>query len=121
MKPPVPSEHQEQAALFQWAALATGKYPELELLYAVPNGGERDERVGARLKAEGVKAGVPDVVLPVARQGCHALYIEMKRTSGGRTSPEQLRWFARLVAHGNLVVECKGAYEAIAVIEEYLR
>ena len=50
-------EHREQAALFEWARYAGGRYPELALLFAVPNGGRRDAVTGARLKSEGVKAG----------------------------------------------------------------
>ena len=63
------SEHQEQAALFRWAWFAQVKHPALALLYAIPNGGHRHKAVAARMKAEGVKAGVPDLCLPVARGG----------------------------------------------------
>ena len=37
-KMPVPTEAQEQMTLFSWAAMQSGKYPELNLLYHVPNG-----------------------------------------------------------------------------------
>lgn len=40
-KMPVPTEAQEQMTLFSWAAMQSGKYPELNLLYHVPNGGSR--------------------------------------------------------------------------------
>lgn len=116
----VPSEHEEQAAVVQWAERALGAWPELECLYAVPNGGQRDVRVARRLKAEGVRAGVPDLCLPVARGGWNALYVEMKRAAGGRVGPAQEVWAERLGRHGNLVVVCRGADEAIRAIEEYL-
>ena len=88
-KMPVPTEAQEQMTLFSWAAMQSGKYPELNLLYHVPNGGSRHKAEAGRLRAEGVKAGVPDLCLPVARGQYHGLYIELKRQRGGRTSDHQ--------------------------------
>ena len=44
-KLPVPTEAQEQMTLFSWAAMQSGKYPELNLLYHVPNGGSRHKAV----------------------------------------------------------------------------
>ena len=66
---PIPTESAEQQTLFQWARMQSGKYPELELLYHVPNEGKRSHKTGARMKAEGLKSGVPDICLPVARGG----------------------------------------------------
>lgn len=88
-KMPVPTEAQEQMTLFSWAAMQSGKYPELNLLYHVPNDGSRHKAEAGRLRAEGVKAGVPDLCLPVARGQYHGLYIELKRQRGGRTSDHQ--------------------------------
>ena len=88
---PVPTESAEQQALFMWAALQSAAYPELTLLYHIPNGGSRHKAEAGRLKAEGVKAGVPDLCLPVARGGFHGLYVELKRERGSRTSEEQTK------------------------------
>ncbi len=112
-------EHYEQAHLFQWAALAAGQYPELALLFAVPNGGRRDKVTGARLKAEGVKAGVPDIWLPVARCGYHGLVIELK-APGGRASREQKAWLKALEEQGWLAAVCVGAVEARRLLQQYL-
>ena len=71
------SEATEQERLISWAQRQYNKYPELKLLYHVPNGGSRNTLEAANLKRQGVKAGVPDLCLPVARQGHHGLYIEM--------------------------------------------
>ena len=101
-KMPVPTEAQEQMTLFSWAAMQSGKYPELNLLYHVPNGGSRHKAEAGRLRAEGVKAGVPDLCLPVARGQYHGLYIELKRQRGGRTSDHQSEWpvsYTHLRAH----------------------
>lgn len=71
-------EHQEQKKLIEWTAYNLGKYPELRWLFAIPNGGQRHIKVASKMKAEGVKAGVWDLFLPVAKEGYHGLFIEMK-------------------------------------------
>ncbi len=119
-KPPAPTESAEQQTLFQWAALQSGKYPELALLYHVPNGGSRHKAEAGRLRAEGVKSGVPDLCLPVARAGYHGLYIELKRTAGSRTSENQAAWLERLAEQGYAVRLCKGWEAAAREIVEYL-
>jgi len=113
-------EHNEQVRLFAWAEWARMERPELGLLFAVPNGGRRDAVTGARLKAEGVKAGVPDVWLPVARQGYHGLVIELKADATKRASREQERWLADLMEQGYLAVVCHGCEAAKGVIRAYL-
>ena len=60
------TEADEQKAVIQWCILMEGRWPELEYIYHVPNGGSRNAREAANLKAQGVKPGVPDLELPVA-------------------------------------------------------
>ena len=114
------TEGAEQATLFSWAEMRSIKYPELRLLFHIPNGGSRGKVEAARFKAEGVKAGVPDLFLPVARGPYHGLFIEMKRQSGGRTSDAQRKWIAALAAQGYLATICYGWKEAAELIEDYL-
>ena len=64
-----PTESQEQKSLFKWWRVYSRHAPHL-VMYHIPNGGRRDAITGARLKAEGVVAGVPDIFLAVPRQGC---------------------------------------------------
>ena len=97
---PVPTESEEQQMLMRWASLASGANPELRLLYHVPNGGSRGKAEAGRFRAEGVKSGVPDLCLPVARGKWHGLYIELKRTKGGRVSQAQREWLAALQREG---------------------
>lgn len=115
-----PTEAQEQRELFRWARLARGRYPELQLMYHIPNEGRRSVATGARMKAEGLRPGVPDICLPVARGGFHALYIEMKRAKRGRVSEEQHAWLAALERAGNRAVVCRGWDQAREVIIDYL-
>lgn len=113
------SEHRIQVALFQWARFSTGRYPALKLLFAIPNGGARDPVTGARLKAEGVKRGVPDVFLPQPVGAYHGLFLELK-AEGGRPSPEQREWLLRLRHRGYGAAIAQGLEEAIEALTRYL-
>ena len=116
-----PTEGEEQATLFSWAAMKSVKHPELRLLFHIPNGGKRGKVEAARFKAEGVKPGVPDLFLPVARGGRHGLFIEMKRQKGGRLSPDQRAWLDALRAQGYAAYVAYGWKDAAALIEKYLK
>lgn len=109
----------EQQSLMQWAEYFSKNIPELELLYHIPNGGKRSKREAARFKREGVKAGVPDLHLPVARGGYHGLYVEMKAPKG-KTSKNQENWIEKLTNQGYYVVVCYGWEEASKSILSYL-
>ena len=118
------TEHGEQTALMQWTVINGRLYPDLDLLHAIPNGGDRSPSVASALKAEGVKSGVPDLCLPVPRGMYAGLYIEMKKqteykkTRGGR-SENQARWHLRLVAQRYAVVTCYGWGAAAMAIKDY--
>jgi hypothetical protein len=113
------SEHDEQVAVFEWAALNEGRSPELALLFATFNGVRISIGAAVKAKAAGNKRGVPDIFLPVARLGKHGLWIEMK-VSGGRLSPEQKAWHANLRSQGYHVEVCWTWLEAVNAIETYL-
>ena len=113
-------EAREQEALFRWAAYERGKWTELAAMYHIPNGGSRNKAEAARLKAQGVKAGVPDICLPAARGCYHGLYIELKRRNGGRVSEAQRGWIEYLENAGYCARVCHGWDEARETIEKYL-
>jgi hypothetical protein len=115
------TEHEEQVALMRLVELHRGRWPELGMLYAIPNGGKRSKITGAILKREGQKAGVPDLCLPVPRGEYHGLYIEMKRQKKSSISPEQVQWIAALRGQGYRAEICLGAAAAWEVIQEYVR
>lgn len=119
------SEHDEQVSLFRWAEVAAARYPELALLHAVPNAGgytggyrQNARRVAAMLR-EGVRPGVPDICLPVARKGFHGLYIELKYGKNKATQA-QTWWLDALSRQGYYSHVCRGWEEARATIESYL-
>ncbi|QRN55916.1 VRR-NUC domain-containing protein [Dyella caseinilytica] len=116
----VNSEDQEQILVMRWAIGQESTWPELRWLHHCPNGEQRAKSTAVKLKAMGVKSGVPDLELPVPRGGFHGLYIEMKRTEGGRLSKEQREWRDHLTASGYEWAMCEGHVEAIAVISDYL-
>jgi hypothetical protein len=115
----IPSEHAQQVAVFVWAALNFEKYPELRLMFAIPNGGERNKIVAANLKAEGVRAHVPDIFLPVPRARWHGLFIEMKKV-GGRVDPGQDEFINKLREQKYGACVCVGWQEAVQTITNYL-
>ena len=117
------TEHAHQVALFKYAHFQ--KDPAWKMLYATPNGGHRHKLVAVKLKQEGVKAGIPDLILPVMRKGFGGLYIELKRpkTPGkakGRVTKQQAEWMEALTNEGYLCVVCWGWLAAKDTIEGYL-
>lgn len=113
-------EFQQQSALIKWS-IYTGRvqYPELQLLFAVPSGRKRSKIDAGKLKAEGVKAGVPDLCLPVARCGFHGAWIEMK-SKDGRVSLDQNWWHQKLRDQGYYVVVCWDWSNARTALSNYL-
>ena len=113
-------EENEQTFLFRWAAFAEGQYPELSLMYHIPNEGKRSKATGGRLKAQGLKSGVPDVCLPTAHGGYIGLYIEMK-VKPNRPTENQKKWLRALRAAGHLTAVAYDWEEAKNLIEDYLK
>jgi hypothetical protein len=113
------SEATEQMAVVAWCERNKDIYPELQLIFHVPNGGKRNAIEGAKFKRLGVKAGVPDLCLPVPKKDYHGLFIEMKYGKG-RLSKEQSKWIEELSKQGYMCRVCNGAEEAVRVINEYL-
>ena len=113
------SEAQEQKLLIEWCELQKCKYPELKLIFHIPNEGKRSFKTGMELKRQGLKSGVPDLFLPVARNGFHGLWIEMK-FGKNRLSKTQKDWYWALIEEGYQVNVCYSADEGIEVIKKYL-
>jgi hypothetical protein len=109
-----PLEYQEQMVAATWLTKND------ILFYHVPNGGYRKAQEASKFKAMGVKAGVPDLVIPIARKGHHGLYIELKRVSGGTLSDAQKFWMEKLREQGYDCYEAKGAQDLINYVKNYL-
>ena len=109
------SEHKEQSMLIRWFRL---QHPNI-VMYAIPNGGLRNVRVAARLKDEGVLAGVADLHLMAARGGKHGLYIEMKSAKGTLQDNQKL-FLDKAIQEGFAAKVCYGFDDAKREIESYL-
>jgi hypothetical protein len=112
------SEDKEQAAVISWIKL---QYPLAgKLIYAVPNGGIRHIGEAVKLKKTGVRAGVPDLCLPMPRGEYHGLYLEMKRKEGGRLSANQKEYLDLLFEQGYAATWVEGFEEAKEIITHYI-
>lgn len=116
------TEAQHQAAVISWSQQPDVRkmWPSLKLLHHIPNGGGRDKIEGKQLQRQGVKPGVPDLCLPVARGDYHGLYIEMKREDRGETSLDQDWWIEELSCQGYCAEVCHGCESAIRALEWYM-
>lgn len=120
----LPTEHEEQSDVIAWFDIEYREYK--ALLFAIPNGthlagGPRQRGIQAsKLKREGQRNGVPDLMLPVPASGYHGLFIEMKRLKGGKVSPQQQKWIKYLNGAGYKAVVCAGAQQAKESIKCYL-
>lgn len=124
----IEDSHQEQ--LFNWARTkgfvlpGRGLVKLIDYMYAIPNGGKRGKLEAARLKKQGVKAGVSDIHLTLPYNGFYGLWIELKRPivkgkPKPSVSPSQKEWIQRMNENGHLAIVAYGYKEARAGIESY--
>ena len=110
------SEHQEQVEL---VARVRHFHPGT-LIFAIPNGGKRVKQEAVRLRAEGVLAGVPDLLVPEPRGPYHGLFVEMKRV-GGKATADQSRLMQALRSRGYCIMLAdRGVDHVFALVEDYL-
>lgn len=110
-------ESRTQRECVKWFRL---QYPQFaRLLFAVPNGGARNKVTASVLKAEGVTAGVADLILFAPCGGFHALCIEMK-TETGRQSQEQKEWQREVENQGYKYVLCRTFEDFYEMVVNYL-
>ena len=110
----IPTEHAEQCAVVQYCDMK--HIP----IFAIPNGANKSIGQRMKFKAEGLRGGVPDLFIPVPRNGKSGMFVEMKRLKGSVTSTEQTIWIEWLGELGYHVVVAKGAQAAIDYINSYL-
>ena len=93
------------------------------LAFHIPNGGQRHKAIARKMKGEGVKKGVPDIMIALPRGDWSGLFIEFKaaRPHSASVSKEQKEWIAALNRVGYLAVVCRGVDEAKKAVEAYLQ
>ena len=118
-KRPTDEEHRIQCECVRWFSL---QYPRLHgRLFAVPNGGRRDATTAAKLKAEGVVAGVADLILLKSNRDYGALLIEMK-TRKGRQRYSQKQWENTVCADSEYkYVVCRSFDDFKREVDDYLK
>lgn len=111
-----------QCAIIVWARTIERNYPELVWLHHIGNGGKRDSFEAQNLKRQGVKAGILDLHLPVARGGYHGLMAELKHPYGKCKPPsaEQAEYITFLNAQGYATLVSNSFEQVKAFILDYL-
>lgn len=113
-------EAQHQERVFGLVEFWKGRFSDLSALFAIPNGGFRHKATAAALQRQGVRAGVPDMFLPVPRACFHGLWIELKRLKLGEVSEVQAAWLNYLEGQGYRAIVCWGWRAAWEELCEYL-
>ena len=111
----IPTEHQEQSLVVKYCTLK--KIP----IFHIPNGSYKSVTARTKSKQEGLKAGVPDLMIPVPNKNHHGLFIEMKRVKNSKVSVHQKQWIELLNKQGYKAIVCYGNKEAIQEIENYIK
>ena len=110
------TEHEIQVNCINYFRI---RYPK-GLIYAIPNGGQRNVIVASKLKAEGVLSGVPDLHIPIAKKGFHGLYIELKNSKAGKVSDNQKTIMEKLQSEGYRCEVCRSFDEFRNVVDNYM-
>lgn len=107
-----PPEDQEQLALVNWLRMKGIRF------HHSPNGGHRHKAVASKMKAQGVSAGFPDLIIfPAINSNLPVLFVEMKRQRVGTVSEHQKEWLDYLNRAGFPAQVCKGFHDARRFIE----
>lgn len=123
---PTQWEASDQERLMVWLAgqrqCKTILAPVLDAIYHVPNGGYRDFKTAGEMKKQGVKRGVSDLVLPIARGGYFGLYIEFKATRPHNAPLDECQrdWLHRVESEGYAATLAVGKEEAKEILLNYM-
>jgi len=115
------TEHELQSSFISWCNLESRKIMELSLIFSIPNGSNKSITTAMKFKREGLKSGIPDLFLPVARGGYHGLFMEWKRSDKEKLKPKQIEWNGKLTKQGYFCVTVSDVIIAEQVIKRYLR
>lgn len=117
----VPTEFEEQSAIFEWAKAMSKRYPCLNYMSGSLNGIRLPLGLAVKAKKNGLLKGFPDIFLPYNNGTYTGLFIELKRLKGGVVSPEQTDFIEYLNSQGYKAVVCKGHSEAISTIFNFIK
>lgn len=120
MKNDCPLEEWEQEQYFKWVYSNQIRYPQLQLITGSMNGIRLSPKLRAYAKRQGLRAGFPDIDIPIPTAGYHGAKIELKRLKGGVVSSDQKRVLKLLAEQGYYAVVCKGWRQAVSTTLWYL-
>ena len=115
-----PLETIEQQIFMNLVHAHVRQHPELALMFAVPNGARTGMRQAIKLHREGMRAGIPDICLPIARGGYVGWWGELKRKKTGYLSTQQKEIISALRVQGHWACWHRGADEMFADLLWYL-
>jgi hypothetical protein len=105
--------------VFAWIFAMQRTHPILDFMMHVPNGGGRSKGEAGKLKAMGVRRGVPDVLCPFKCSGFNGFACELKAPNG-KCSPEQNMFLTKAKNDGWLVGVCFTFDEFVSLANLYL-
>jgi len=111
----IPTEQEEQIAFVKWLDWKGIRFA------SIPNGGSRNIIEAKNLKRAGVRAGFPDLFIPIPIESNHGLFIEMKRKEKSKLSLYQIEWMNFLRSMGYKCEVAYGCEQAIKIVEEYFK
>ncbi len=124
------SEHDEQTVLIRWwKSFSEFHHVDCGLLFSIPNGAQLGSASNVRarvmranvLKSEGLRPGIPDIMIAKPNGDYAGLFIEMKRVVGGTISDEQNDCLNLFWLEGYKTVVCCGFSAACAAIKDYFK
>lgn len=113
-------ESKLQKNIIAWCEKNKNEYPELDLIFHIPNAGKRSIQTGINFKEEGLKPGVSDLFLPVARGGYHGFFLELKKDSKTKPKKKQIEWMEKVAKQGYLVKVYYDFKEAVKDLFYYI-
>lgn len=108
------SEHEIQ---YQFVRLIEEANPDI-LLCATVGGARMSMAEAKKIKRQGYRKGIPDLMIFEPSDGFYGLFIEIKK-EGGRPSPHQKKWIDDLQDRGYRAVICKGLNHCIKEFNQY--
>lgn len=112
-------KHQEsnlQQQCVKWFRYAYPKF----IIFAIPNGGQRNVITASILKREGVLKGVSDLFIMEPIKGFHGMFIEMKSRKN-KTTPEQDYFIQAAHQRGYKCAICYSFDDFVNEVENYLK
>jgi hypothetical protein len=109
------TESKLQSACVQWFR---AQYPRT-VIFAIPNGGNRNPITGAILKREGAMAGVADLFVMKANAEFAGLFIEMKAGRGKASEAQEAFGYAAVVS-GYAYTVCRSFDEFTSTVKTYM-